>query len=199
MESLARHGVYTEKLGRVFDFDENAAPDIITVGMASVSHGSPSPLEEFNDQYDRLRQRRELIPVATLFAQYTGDALTTVTTPSIEHLRAEAIAAARRAMQMAAMPSMPIWTQAAVQENEDADVDTDDDLPELTDLPDSDDEGDDDDDEDLFADSPTLLLAGGDDVALDMDEIPEWSLDAPSDSDSSGDDYDDEDGGDESE
>ncbi|KAJ7869605.1 hypothetical protein B0H14DRAFT_2727177 [Mycena olivaceomarginata] len=55
MASLNDHEVYVEKEGRVLDDDEKPVPDVISVGMAALTM-----------QFDILRERRRLTPVAEL-------------------------------------------------------------------------------------------------------------------------------------
>ncbi|KAJ6468839.1 hypothetical protein C8R45DRAFT_1055210 [Mycena sanguinolenta] len=55
MDSLTEDEVYTEKEGRVLDDDEKPAPDVLSVGMAALTHGgSTTPLAEFNEQFEIL-------------------------------------------------------------------------------------------------------------------------------------------------
>ncbi|KAK7027796.1 hypothetical protein R3P38DRAFT_3315316 [Favolaschia claudopus] len=69
MASLDEHEVYVEKEGRVLDDDEKPAPDAISVGMAALTHGTTTtPLAEFNQQFEVLRERRRLTPVADLLS-----------------------------------------------------------------------------------------------------------------------------------
>ncbi|KAK6991557.1 hypothetical protein R3P38DRAFT_3331712 [Favolaschia claudopus] len=69
MASLDEHEVYVEKEGRVLDDDEKPAPDVISVGMAALTHGTTTtPLAEFNQQFEVLRERRRLTPVADLLS-----------------------------------------------------------------------------------------------------------------------------------
>ncbi|KAJ6556692.1 hypothetical protein B0H10DRAFT_1930861 [Mycena sp. CBHHK59/15] len=66
-KSISEHDVYTLQPGRVLDNDEQPVPDILSVGMAALTHGaSITPLAEFNQQFDMLRERRRLTPVADL-------------------------------------------------------------------------------------------------------------------------------------
>ncbi|KAJ7191551.1 hypothetical protein GGX14DRAFT_600299 [Mycena pura] len=67
MDSLDEHDVYTLQEGRVLDDDEKPVPDILSAGMAALTHGSSiSPLSEFNQQFAILRERRRLTPIADL-------------------------------------------------------------------------------------------------------------------------------------
>ncbi|KAJ7456193.1 hypothetical protein FB451DRAFT_1512643 [Mycena latifolia] len=170
MDSLEEHEVYVEKEGRVLDDDEKPAPDVLSAGMAALSHGtSTNPLAEFNQQFDTLRARRRLTPVADLFGLINRAAIPTTTSSSA-----------------------PAVTPPAAPSGDDDDEFEG--LPDLADAADSDDQSDaEEQDEDLFADSPTLTRADEGDVDLDMDDVPEWYLDEDdedyaSDSDSDSDD-----------
>jgi hypothetical protein len=67
MNSLKKHEVYVVKEGRVLDADENPVPDVISVGLASLTHGSTSnPLADFNKQFNKVRERRRLMPISSL-------------------------------------------------------------------------------------------------------------------------------------
>ena len=67
MESLREHKVYTEKAGRVLDATEKPTVDIMSAGLAALSHGTTSnPLAEFNEQFDHLHDRCCLAPISTL-------------------------------------------------------------------------------------------------------------------------------------
>lgn len=67
MASLDDLDVYRYKEGRVLDDDEMPVPDAISVGLASLSHGSGSnPLSDFNFQFATACARRRLLPVSSL-------------------------------------------------------------------------------------------------------------------------------------
>jgi hypothetical protein len=67
MASLKQHGVYVYKEGRVLDDDEKPAADIISVGLATLTHGSGSTaLDEFNTHFNQARERRRIRPVSEL-------------------------------------------------------------------------------------------------------------------------------------
>jgi hypothetical protein len=158
MDSLAEHEVYVEKEGRVLDDDEKPAPDVLSVGMAALTHGSSTtPISEFNQQFEIMRERRGLTPISDFLAliNVSGDAVST-----------------------------SVMTATVTSTNASAESDiVDSDLPPLVAPNDSDDEPEDDDpepvdeDEDLFAESPTLTRFDEGDVELDMDDVPEWYLD----------------------
>ncbi|KAJ7797568.1 hypothetical protein B0H14DRAFT_3493636 [Mycena olivaceomarginata] len=175
--SLTEHKVYVEKEGRVLDADDKPVPDVLSVGMAALTHGgSTTPLSEFNEQFDILRERRRLRPVSDLL-------------DLINTLGADICAAS--------LPSaLPINMDDAPSDIEDADDGAEDtESPESTkpvqDAPmllvvNSEDE--EDEEEDIFAESPTLTCFDEGDVEFDMDEVPEWSLDEVDDSSESEDD-----------
>jgi hypothetical protein len=69
MDSLDEHNVYTQQLSRVLDDDDDEQPvaDILSVGMAALTHGaSITPLAEFNLQFEILRACHHL----TLLTSY---------------------------------------------------------------------------------------------------------------------------------
>jgi hypothetical protein len=91
MESLKKHEVYVVKEGRVLDSDEMPVPDVISVGFASLTHGSTStPLGDFNAQFNKVRDRRRLMPISRLIqrldrlgaASPSGTAATPLTDPT---------------------------------------------------------------------------------------------------------------------
>ncbi|KAJ7844627.1 hypothetical protein B0H14DRAFT_2585142 [Mycena olivaceomarginata] len=49
MASLDEHDVYVEKEGRVLDDDEKPVPDVISVGMAALTHASAELDDEYAD------------------------------------------------------------------------------------------------------------------------------------------------------
>jgi len=163
MDSLDEHDVYMLQPGRVLDDDEQPVPDILSVGMAALTHGtSITPLAEFNQQFAILRERRRLTPVTDLLPLLNID-------PAASQ---SASSSADFALPGPAAPSVP----GPVSEDDYAD------LPGLVTIPDSDEEPevDADDEEDLFAASPTLTRFNADDVSLDMD-VREWYLDGDDD------------------
>jgi hypothetical protein len=169
MDSLTEHEVYVEKEGRVLDDDEKPAPDVLSVGMAALTHGtSTTPLAEFNQQFDIMRERRRLTPVSELLG---------LINPS-------------------GVPRQASGSDTDIPAATDPSAEADDlyvDLPDLEPADDSDDDGLDgdepgDEEEDLFAESPTLTRLDEGDVELDMDDVPEWYLDDSDYSDSDDDD-----------
>ncbi|KAJ6584712.1 hypothetical protein B0H19DRAFT_1059083 [Mycena capillaripes] len=165
MASLDKHDVYIEKEGHVLDDDEKPVPDVISVGMAALTHGtSTTPLAEFNQQFDILRERRRLTPVADLLG---------LINPS--------------GIPRPATSDAPTPNTSTEADDEYAD------LPALEEPEDSGDElGNDEpvDEEDLFAESPTLTYFDEGDVDLDMDAVLEWYLDDDDDGEYSDDDSD---------
>ncbi|KAF7343799.1 hypothetical protein MSAN_01960900 [Mycena sanguinolenta] len=166
MDSLAEHEVYTEKEGRVLDDDEKPAPDVLSVGMAALTHGSSTtPLAEFNEQFEILRRRRQLTPASDLLAG--------ISAPT-----------SKPEVPVDVAVDSPMTGELQDTEtgyNDDMDQDSEDD---------SENEREDEPEEDLFAESPTLTRFDEGDVEFDMDDIPEFSLDDEEDSES---DFDDED------
>ncbi|RDB27091.1 hypothetical protein Hypma_005008 [Hypsizygus marmoreus] len=156
MKSLAEHEVYVEKLGRVLDPDEKPAPDVLSAGLAALSHGSSSnPIADFNDQFNRLRAHRQLQPITVLLQQL--EALPT----AIPVILGDTLSTEM-------LPGAPM--------NIDSDSD-DSDMPPLTQTADSSaDELSEDLDNDVLSESPTLERIDEQDVALDMDFEP-WYLD----------------------
>ncbi|KAJ6626313.1 hypothetical protein B0H10DRAFT_2211201 [Mycena sp. CBHHK59/15] len=139
MDSLDEHDMYTLQPGRVLDDDEQPVPDILSVGMAALTHGaSITPLAEFNQQFEILRARRRLMPVADLLPLMTAD-------PAAAPIDIE-------------LPDVAAPTPG-----------DDDDIPGLVDTPDSDDDEPEQEEDELFVASPTLTRFNADDVVLDMD------------------------------
>ncbi|KAJ6595416.1 hypothetical protein B0H10DRAFT_2167812 [Mycena sp. CBHHK59/15] len=175
MDSLEEHDVYMLQQGRVLDDDEKPVPDILSVGMAALTHGaSTTPLADFNQQFEILRARRGLTPVADLLSLLDRDP-----SPLDDSLGP-------------GLPSPPVDSVSAAGGNA-----ADDDLADhvRADTPDSDEEERQrvDAGEDLFLASPTLTRFNAADVSLDMD-VRDWSLDSgdeESEYEESGDDSDD--------
>lgn len=149
MSSLAEHDVYVVKEGRVLDPGEAPVPDVLSTGLAALSHGtSTNHIAEFNTTFNRLRERRKLTPVANLVNQLDdNDSATISTGPHPMPLHPE--------------PALPIGAINLDVTEEPPYSDTETDESE--------------DDENLFADSPTLTRFDEADVDLDMDG--EWNLD----------------------
>ncbi|KAJ6469079.1 hypothetical protein C8R47DRAFT_802860, partial [Mycena vitilis] len=141
------------------------------------THGaSITPLAEFNQQFDLLRERRRLTPVADLL-------------PLLDSNPAVSSSSVSSSADIELPGAAPAPGQASDDEHGD--------LPGLQTIVNSDDEHepDADYDEDLFVQSPTLTRFNADDVALDMD-VREWYLDGEdegSEYDTSGDDASDDD------
>lgn len=65
MSVLKEHGVYTLTPGRVVHSKDAPVPDILSTGMSALAHGtSGNPIADFNEQYNRLCQRRRLTPIS---------------------------------------------------------------------------------------------------------------------------------------
>ncbi|KAJ7936566.1 hypothetical protein B0H13DRAFT_1853296 [Mycena leptocephala] len=163
MDSLAEHDV--EKEGRVLDDHEKPAPDVLSVGMAALTHGSSiTPLAEFNQQFEIMRERRGLTPISDVLPliNLSGDAVST-------------------SVMTATVTSTNTFPESDVADS---------DVPPLVAPDESDDELEENDpepveeDEVLFAESPTLTRFDEGDVELDMDDVPEWYLDEEDDSES---------------
>ncbi|KAJ6557141.1 hypothetical protein B0H10DRAFT_2121103 [Mycena sp. CBHHK59/15] len=152
MDSLDEHDVYTLQPGRVLDDDEKPVPDILAAGMAALTHGaSTTPLADFNRQFETLRERRRLTPIADLLLLLDVDPTAALSPAEIE-------------LPDAAPPAEDDFT----------------DLPALDTIPDSDEEEVDADDEEILLASPTLTCFNAGDVALDMD-VHDWFSDGEED------------------
>ncbi|KJA19732.1 hypothetical protein HYPSUDRAFT_217473 [Hypholoma sublateritium FD-334 SS-4] len=65
MTVLKEHRVYTLTPGRVVHSKDGPVPDILSAGVSALAHGtSGNPIADFNEQYNRLRERRRLVPVS---------------------------------------------------------------------------------------------------------------------------------------
>ncbi|KAJ7036838.1 hypothetical protein C8F04DRAFT_1181176 [Mycena alexandri] len=152
MDSLNEHDVYTLQPGRVLDDDEKPVPDILAVGMAALTHGaSTTPLADFNRQFESLRERRRLTPIADLLhlLDVDGDAVL----PPVEL----PVGAAPAEDDQVALPRLE---EIPDSDKEEGDVDAG--------------------EEELLLASPTLTRLNAEDVALDMD-VHEWYLDGEED------------------
>ncbi|KAJ6456523.1 hypothetical protein C8R45DRAFT_1056470 [Mycena sanguinolenta] len=137
---------------------DQPVPDILSVGMAALTHGtSTTPLAEFNQQFDILHE-------AALLPLLNSSPATSIPVSSAAD------------MESADSPVPgPVSNKLSS------------DLPEQDSIPDNDDESEHDaeEHEDFSAESPTLTCFNADDVALDMDTVPlqpkysihEWNLD----------------------
>jgi hypothetical protein len=83
--------VYSE--GRVLNDDEKPATDIISVGLATLTHGSGSnALDEFNAQFNQVRERRQIKPVSELLHRLdqpvstSSPSMITVAPPTPRHI-----------------------------------------------------------------------------------------------------------------
>ncbi|KAF8959752.1 hypothetical protein BDZ97DRAFT_2042356 [Flammula alnicola] len=67
MKSLREHSVYNVVPGRIVDPKDRPVPDVISVGLAQLTHGNATnPINEFNQQFERLRERRKLTPISDI-------------------------------------------------------------------------------------------------------------------------------------
>ncbi|KAJ6496923.1 hypothetical protein DFH09DRAFT_1103477 [Mycena vulgaris] len=152
------------------------APDVLSAGAAALTHGTTSnPLQDFNAQFDQLRQRRGLIPVSELTQYLTEPPQPLRSTPILEG-RPAGTAALFDAFASGDAPE----TITAAGDNLTVALNP---LPALVLVNPPDDEDEEDQqtpDEDLFADSPTLTRLDPADVDLDMDD--DWMLDPEPDS-----------------
>ena len=86
MTVLKEHKVYTLTPGRVVHPKDAPVADILSTGMAALAHGSSgNPIAEFNEQFNRLRERRRLIPVSNTLhttAQCTPSTVPPTQTPA---------------------------------------------------------------------------------------------------------------------
>ncbi|TRM55679.1 hypothetical protein BD626DRAFT_587913 [Schizophyllum amplum] len=195
MDSLEQYEVYVEKPGRVLDYEEKPAPDVIAVGMAALTCGNSSnPLMDFNAAFEVTRQRHTLMPLAMLNTHAHADvqsaaapsadesaATSAGNTTSTSNITSVADVAPRRAevegMGAGDAASNVAETELGVPGAEATDVATvvlrvevvDEDQSETADDDGSSDEESSDEDE-HEDDEATLPLIDGDDVALDMDD-----------------------------
>ncbi|KAF9556932.1 hypothetical protein CPC08DRAFT_776651 [Agrocybe pediades] len=63
MNSLSEHKVYEMQKGRTLDDDDPPVKDIISVGFHSLTSGTKSPLNEYNEAFVKLQRRRRMNPV----------------------------------------------------------------------------------------------------------------------------------------
>ena len=150
MDSLDEHDVYMLQEGRVLDDNEKPVPDILSAGMAALTHGSSiSPLAEFNQQFAILRERRRLTPIADLLPLLEQTAL-----PGTADSDSDA----------------PVTISSDGTGNAPADG--------LDDSDSNEEPSEDEELDALFLASPTLTRFDAADVSLDMD-VEEMDLDGP--------------------
>ncbi|KIM45742.1 hypothetical protein M413DRAFT_24874 [Hebeloma cylindrosporum] len=143
MGVLKEHEVYVVKLGRGLDANDTPAPDILSAGLSALSHGTTTnPLSEFNAQYDRLRERRNMTPVSAL-----------------AHDNPSSNAAQQSSPTMAPSPIMVDSDPSHEGANESDDGLEFEDEDQISDF------------DEFEVESPTLMRFEEDDVALDMDEM----------------------------
>jgi hypothetical protein len=158
MASLKQHGVYVYKEGRVLDDDEKSAPDIVSVGLATLTHGSGSnALDEFNAQFNQARERRRIKPVSELLHLLDQPAEVHTSSPSIIDVAPPTLLHTTLAASANAADSeAPAQDPAGVE-----DMETQSDSEEEV-------------DEDEFEENePTLTRDDEDDVVFDMDTVLE--------------------------
>lgn len=157
MMSLAKHEVYAVKEGRVLDFDEKPVPDVISVGLASLTSGSASnPLNEFNAAFNQIRERRRLKPVSKLKDLFSNLNLS-VLAPATSSQPPQATSTATLDS------AEHIGSKAAFEEEEYLEDDSDD----------SDEDGDENNTE-FITDGPTLTREDEGDVDFDMDTVMQY-------------------------
>lgn len=65
MNSLREHRVYEVIPGHVVDPQDRAVSDVVSAGLAQLAHGNgTNPIAEFNQQFERQREHRKLIPLS---------------------------------------------------------------------------------------------------------------------------------------
>jgi hypothetical protein len=162
MRVLKEHDVYQVVHGRVVNTQDRAVQDVISTGLAQLSHGNSTtnPIGEFNEQFERLRERRKLTPVWEEDVDFDALDLTAAEGEfdSVNNVSAKGNRNLEREYS-------PLLNEAAESEESSSETDRDD-LesidPEL---------------EAALMESPTLQCVDEDDVALDMDG---WDLDGNS-------------------
>jgi hypothetical protein len=159
MGVLKEHTVYEVVHGRVVDTQDRAVQDVISIGLAQLSHGSATnPIREFNEQFESLRERRKLTPVWEDEIDFDALELTAAESGAVNNASAEEDINSERGNS----PS----NEVPGSEDSDAEADQDEFIdPEL---------------EAALRGSPTLQREDEDDVALDMDG---WDIDSEEHSD----------------
>lgn len=154
MASLMKHEVYIVKEGRVLDFDEKPVPDVIFVGLASLTNGSSSnPLAEFNTAFNQVREHRRLTPVSQLGQLF-------------EKLRVSLAALIPAPIQYStSTPDTTKSTDAAPFETVTDDEDN---------ASDSEGESFGDNDDEFMSGGPTLTRDDEDDIEFDMDTVVQY-------------------------
>jgi hypothetical protein len=163
MKVLEEHNVYKVIHGRVVDEKDHAVPDVISVGMVHLSHGNPTnPIADFNEQFERLRERRKLTPV--LEEDIDSDVMVDDEIPAeivVDASENASVAKENNARSMNSPLNDTTDSEASISDAEsDAASDTVIIDPDL---------------ESALMGSPTLQCEDEDDVALDMDG---WDLDS---------------------
>ncbi|KAH7906597.1 hypothetical protein BJ138DRAFT_1162281 [Hygrophoropsis aurantiaca] len=75
MGSLSHHNVYKKELGRTFDDGELPTVDVVETGFTSLSWGVNSPLNEYNNDFKTLQQRRRVKPLVGTGSQIITSSL----------------------------------------------------------------------------------------------------------------------------
>ena len=158
---LKEHDMYQVVHGRIVDTQDRAVPDVISTGLAQLSHGNATnPIGEFNEQFERLRERRKLTPVWEEDIDFDALELTAAEGEfgSVNNVSARGNRNSERGYSP--LNEAPTSGDSSSETDQD-DLESID--PEL---------------EAALAESPTLQCVDEDDVALDMDG---WDLDGNSD------------------
>lgn len=161
MTVLKEHDVYQVVHGRIVDTQDQAVPDVISTGLAQLSHGNATnPIGEFNEQFERLRERRKLTPVWEEDIDFDALELTAAEGEFGSVNNASARGNRNSERGYSPLNEAPTSGDSSSETDQD-DLESID--PEL---------------EAALAESPTLQCVDEDDVALDMDG---WDLDGNSD------------------
>jgi len=152
MASLHDYEVYVVKPGRTVDAKDSAVRDVMSVGLAQLSHGKgTNPIADFNQQFNKLHEQRKLTPIDNLEDLDPDIFLASGTSESREPTAEQGVSIDPNTTQDRGISPTPLSGSSASGEED----------PEL---------------EELLLTSPTLLMQDEDDVALDMDD---WELDEP--------------------
>lgn len=167
MNALQEHNVYTYQKGRVAHQNDGPVPDVLSAGLTALTTAATSgesPLSEFNTQFNRIRERRKLVPVSAK-SPVTPIPLPSNTSPVIPIPETSANDSVNTDMDDSVLTlSDDLVSCPVIDENE----------VEMVDESDSGETDHGADIDNFEADSPTLTRLDEDDVALEMDE---WELD----------------------
>ncbi|KAH7918344.1 hypothetical protein BV22DRAFT_1075903 [Leucogyrophana mollusca] len=75
MGSLSHHNVYKKELGRAFDDGDLPTADVVEAGFMALSWGMNSALNEYNNDFKTLQQRRRVTPLVPTGNQITAPSL----------------------------------------------------------------------------------------------------------------------------